>query len=90
MKRAFLLCAAALSLCSCASTGEAITRAAGTSMSGINNAALRATGRPVPGEGGEIVRTESGAHWSEEWVWEGDIEPDDSPEVKDQYASSDE
>lgn len=57
-------------------------------MNGFSNAALRATGRPIPGEGPEVVRTESGAHWSEEWVWEGDVEENDSSEVKDQYASS--
>ncbi|MEO1658476.1 MAG: hypothetical protein AAFR65_12205 [Pseudomonadota bacterium] len=57
-------------------------------MNGISNAALRATGRTVPGEGPEIVHTESGAHWSEEWVWHGDIEPEDSPAVKDEDATS--
>ncbi|MEM9285611.1 MAG: hypothetical protein AAGA39_06970 [Pseudomonadota bacterium] len=53
-------------------------------MSGISNAALRATGRSIPGEGPEIVTTESGAHWSEEWVWQGDMDTADSSMVNDE------
>ncbi len=57
-------------------------------MTGINNAALRAAGRPMPGDAPTIVTTESGAHWSEEWVWEGDAATPDSPPVKEEDATS--
>ncbi|MEM9809870.1 MAG: hypothetical protein AAF788_01475 [Pseudomonadota bacterium] len=59
--------------------GKAVTATGdffGRTADQASNAALRATGfNPKAGLTDAPSINASGAHWSEEWVWEGDGEP---------------